>query len=245
MAMQWLLAAWLQRGSHRWLPLLICLSLLGACQSQSDPVLEDLLKREIVVLYTTEEPIIPDLPDDCCLYLPLEGFKNTKGKQADTVIVAGHGLPPYFASHDIEYVADAVASFQPELVVMNSCYGASTDILGAFSQRGLESYVVAAPFPIYQPGFIFEPAFFTGSLTEKIQAVRTEPEYPVLRWKINAEELQAVEKQVNALSPAELKQRLRRVLPALVRMEMPTAFGKDTEILVPLPPERFETHAGS
>lgn len=214
-----------------------CLLSLGipACQffSATSPA-------KIVVLYTTVEPIIPVLPKDCCLYIPLEGFRHDTQARAKTVIVAGHGKPPYFASHTYEFVAQAVASFQPELVVMNSCYGASTDILTALANRNLDAYVVAPPFPIYQPGFIFDPAFFTGTLKEKVRAVRTEPPYPILRWKINQGDLQGVQAQIATMSPAALKKNLRRVQPALVKVKFPTEFEKNSEILVPLPPERFK-----
>lgn len=194
----------------------------------------------IVVLYTREDPIIPELPDNCCEYIPLEGFRPSPQRRAATVIVAGHGKPPYYASHTYAQVAAAVASFQPELVVMNSCYGASTDILGALADHALDAYVVAAPFPIYKPGFIYEPAFFKGSLSEKVMAVRTEPAYPILRWKIAKQDLQAAAAALKQMSPEERRKRLRRVQPALVRMPLPTAFESKSEILVPLPPEQFE-----
>lgn len=212
--------------------MLLCIT---ACQyfSTSSPA-------RIVVLYTTVEPIIPILPKDCCLYIPLEDFRNDTQARAKTVIVAGHGKPPYFASHTFEFVAQAVASFQPELVVMNSCYGASTDILTAFAQHNMDAYVVAPPFPIYQPGFIFDPAFFSGTLKEKVRAVRTDPPYPILRWKINQRDLQGVQAQIAKMSPAALKKNLRRVQPALVKVKFPTEFEKNSEILVPLPPERFK-----
>lgn len=219
------------------LRMLLISALLPACRAAS--VSQASIRPEIVVLYTKDEPIIPVLPANCCEYVPLEGFANPGKRRASTVIVAGHGKPPYYASHSYQQVAAAVASFKPELVVMNSCYGASEDILGALSQAKLDAYVVAAPFPIYQPGFVYEPAFFKGRLIDKVMAVHTQPEFPILRWKISSSDLQRVEAAIASLPVKELRKRLRRVKPALVRMPMPTTFDKNSEILVPLPAERF------
>jgi len=217
----------------RYLGVLGCL-LFVACSQPADP------SKEIVVLYTREDPIIPDLPADCCRYIDLEDYQQVSPKSAKTVILAGHGQAPEYAGHDYAYVAKAIAAFAPELIVMNSCYGATTDILGALIANKSEAYIVAPPFPIYQPGFTYEPAFFTGTLQQKLQAVQTEPKYPLLRWKLNQTELQAVDQRVNKMSVKELSKRLRRVAPALVRVDFPTAFDAGGEILVPLPPERFK-----
>lgn len=225
----WKCPGWSLRGG-----ILLALALLAGCT----PTLAR-THPEIVVLYTREEPIIPHLPAHCCEYLPLEGFQPEAGRTARTVIVAGHGQPPEYAGHTFQQVADAVATFHPRLVVMNSCYGASTDILGALTAHRLDAYVVAAPFPIYKPGFVYDPAFFTGTLQEQLMAVHTDPAYPLLRWKLQAQDLQTVEAAVKQLPKETLLKRLRRVKPALVRMPLATPFEAHSEILVPLPPERF------
>jgi len=197
-------------------------------------------KHEMVVLYTSRDPILPDLPKSCCLWVPLENFQNSHDR-ARIVIVAGHGLPPYYAGFEKKIIAQAVRTYQPELIVMNSCYGASSDIFQAFTDQGLFSRVVAAPFPIYQPGFIFEPAFLAQerSLEEKIMAIRTDPSYPLVRWRLNAERLAELQAQVDQLPSEALKKRLRRVQPALVRMPFPSFQENKSEILVPVPVSRF------
>lgn len=208
--------------------------LLVAC---SRPSLDE---KSIVVLYTRKDPIIPILPANCCRYITLEDYQRFTDKPAQTVILGGHGQAPEYAGHNFEYVAKAIAAFSPELIVMNSCYGATNDILGALIANKSKAYIVAPPFPIYQPGFTFEPAFFTGTIQQKMQAVHTEPKYPLLRWKLNLAELQQVDQRVQKMSPKELRKRLRRVAPALVRIDFPTEFDSGGEILVSLPPGRFK-----
>ena len=195
----------------------------------------------IVILYTERDPILPALPKDCCLWYSLEKLPTNPIK-AQTVIVAGHGLPPYFAEHNVEHVAKSAALFQPELVVMNSCYGASLDILTALAKHTPETYVVAPAFRIYSPGFDYGDAFLNpeAKITEKIKAINTYPSYPILRWKLDLEALNALQSRVDKMSIEALKENLQRVKPPLVRLPFPSLFEPQSEILVPVPVKRFD-----
>jgi hypothetical protein len=198
-------------------------------------------KKSIVVLYTKSDVVVPDLPDNCCEYIPLEGFHNTTRK-AKTVILAGHGKPPIYASHTIKEVSEAIASFDPELVVMNSCYGSADILLDGLAKTGLKSMVVAPPFPIYLPGFTYDANFLNSELSveERAKSVRTEPYYPILKWNINTKDLIEAKRKVNTMSKTELKKNLRRVFPPLIRVKMPTKLEPNAEVLVMVPPEKLK-----
>ncbi len=197
--------------------------------------------KPVVILYTQKDPILPKLPKDCCLWVPLEKLPD-QAFEAQTVIVAGHGQPPYFAEHNVHQVAKAVAFFNPELVVMNSCYGASLDILSALAEQNMDAHVIAPAFRIYYPGFEYGPAFLApeASLMDKIKSVHTEPRYPILRWRLDSAALQKVQQQVDQMSIADIKSQLQRVQPPLLRLKFPSLFEPESEILVPVPVERFK-----
>ncbi len=198
-------------------------------------------KENIVILYTKKDVVMPDLPDDCCDYIPLENFKN-KGIKANTVILAGHGKPPLYAEHSIKEVSDAIASFSPQLIVLNSCYGSTDILLDGLAKNNLKSMVVAAPFPIYLPGFTYDANFLKTELSveERAKSVRTEPYYPILKWNINSKELDKTKKKIDFMSKKELKKNLRRVSPPLVRVSMPTKLEPKAELLVMLDPKKLK-----
>ena len=74
----------------------------------------------------------------------------------------------------------------------------------------------------------------------RVMAVDTVPPYPLLRWQLDPAVLSGIETQIAAMSPDELTQRLKRVLPALVRMPLPTTLSPKGIILIPVEPERFK-----
>jgi hypothetical protein len=183
----------------------------------------------------------PDLPQDLCPRFPLAGFKNP-GMQVDTVIVGGHSIPPIYVGQSPAALAKAVASFQPKLVVLETCYGATTPLLDALAATGLRSWVVAAPYQLPVRNLSYGPDFFTqADPTRRAMAVNTDPPYPLLRWQLDPVALRAVHAQVAAMSPAELRQRLKRVQPSLVKIPLPSQLEPRGRILVPVSAKRFAT----
>ncbi|MFN8577175.1 MAG: hypothetical protein U0354_09990 [Candidatus Sericytochromatia bacterium] len=217
------------------------LSFFIICSSISLNSCLNLKKENIVVLYTKSDVIVPDLPDNCCLYIPLENFKNTQ-LRAKTIILAGHGKPPLYANHSIEYVSKAIASFKPELIVMNSCYGSSDILLKGLIKVGLKSMVVAPPFPIYLPGFNYENDFLNPELSveERAKAVKVEPYYPILKWHLNEKELNESIKKVRNMSKSELKKNLRTINPPLVKVKLSSKLEPNSDLLVMVPPEKLK-----
>jgi len=88
---------------------------------------------DVVVLYAAEAPELRTVcPEGRCRYLPLEGFTcPAAAPPATAVIVAGHGQPPTWLSQGPVEVARAVRCFRPPVVVIDTCYGASSELLEA------------------------------------------------------------------------------------------------------------------
>lgn len=206
--------------------------LLASCGEQPVPV---------VVLYSQATPHIkPALPIGSYREFPLESFRNP-GLRADTVIVAGHSIPPDdYASHDPQTVAAATASFQPSLVVLDTCYGASTPILDALAQR-LDAWVVAPPFLIPIQGMRYDDGLFAVTdPARRARMVQTDPPSPILRWRLDREQLAETRQQVERMTAAELRSRLKLAVPALVRVDLPDGPKDNGQVLVPVPAERFK-----
>jgi hypothetical protein len=195
---------------------------------------------QVVVLYSSATPDMkPDCPPGRCAFLPLESF-TCPDVTAETVVVAGHSLPPVYAGAPARAVAQAVACFRPELLVLDTCYGASTPLLDELALLGQAPLVVAPPFMIPPRGLVYQPGFFApGETGERAMLLSTRPPYPLLRWRLDAVALRAVHQQVDRMDPGELVQRRRRVKPGLVRAPLPSPLAPDGEVLVLVPGERF------
>ena len=193
---------------------------------------------QVVVLYSSRTPhLVPPCPDGRCALVPLEGF-TCPGLPAETVVVSGHGLPPLYAGHPAPEVAAAVACFRPALLVLDTCYGASTPILDALATAGVTPLVVAPPFLVPPGGFVYPPEFFApGPVEDRARLLSTTPPAPLLRWRLDPAGLRAVHEQVERLSPAERVRRRQRTRPPLVRLPLPSALAPDGAVLVPEPSE--------
>ena len=198
-------------------------------------------RSKVVLLYAQKDrDKAPAFAGEPVREFALEGFQNP-GLTAETVVVGGHSIPPTYVGQPAAAVAKAVASFHPSVVVLETCYGASTPILKALADTGLRAWVVAAPYQLPVRDLHYTPVFFTATdVTTRVMAVDTVPSYPLLRWQLDSAVLSRIETQIAAMSPDELTQRLKRVMPALVRMPLPTAMSPKGIILIPVEPERFK-----
>ncbi|MBC7544643.1 MAG: hypothetical protein H7338_18125 [Candidatus Sericytochromatia bacterium] len=196
---------------------------------------------DVVLLYAEKErDKAPEFARTPVREFALEGFQNP-GLTAKTVVLGGHSIPPVYVGQPAAVVAKAIASFKPDVVVLETCYGASTPILRALADTGLRAWVVAAPYQLPVRDLHYTPAFFTAAdVRTRVMAVDTVPPYPMLRWRLDPVVLTAIESQVAAMGPDELTQRLKRVMPALVRMPLPTILSPKGLILIPVASERFK-----
>jgi apolipoprotein N-acyltransferase len=194
----------------------------------------------VAVLYSRHTPqMLPALPCDGCAGHAIEGFKP-RGERAKTVILSGDSLPPAYLGRPAAEVAAAIASFKPELVVLDTCFGASTPLLDALAEAGVKAQVVAPAFRIPASGLVYDAGFLAEpDPIRRAAMVRTEPVFPLLRTAIAPEFLRGVHAAVSAMPPAELKRRLKRTRPPLVQMHLPGRSDPSAALLVPVSAERF------
>jgi hypothetical protein len=209
------------------------LLLLGACQGPTRP--------EVVVLYSRQTPqMVSALPADRIALQAIEDVRPT-GKRVATVSLAGHSLPPMYLGLPARQVATAIASYRPELVVLDTCYGASTPLLQALADTGLRCWVVAPPYKLPETGFVFAPGFVDEpDPARRATMVGTAPIHPLLRWRLDAGRLADIRRQVDWMPAHDLQRHIQRVQPTLIRMALPTDLAPDGRVLVPVPVRRFD-----
>lgn|GEM_PF-2209290 len=189
---------------------------------------------DVVVLYAAEAPELRTVcPEGRCRYLPLEGFTcPAAAPPATAVIVAGHGQPPTWLSQGPVEVARAVRCFRPPVVVIDTCYGASSELLEALGD--LDAVFVGASSLIPGGGLRYDPGFFAaGDPEERAAAVHLD-HGELLRWRISQPELAETLAAVAAMPPDA-------VTPLLVRRAPPyvgVTLGGAGRALIPVPPDR-------
>ena len=119
------------------------------------------------------DPATPHLrtrcPQDRCAYYAVTD--PCPGRRYDTVVVAGHADPPTFLGTDAAGLAASITCFEPSLVVVDACYGASLALLDALSAQA--PLVIAAPSLVPEGGLHYGAAFFgTGSPQVRAEAVQ-------------------------------------------------------------------------
>lgn len=191
-----------------------------------------------IALYSLRAPsYLPACVPGGCDAVPIEKLRC---RPARTVIVAGHSLPPVYLERTAEQLATAIACFGPELIVLDTCYGATTELLRSLHRRQPDAVVVAAPFWIGAGGLIYEPAFFGPAPPEqRAQAVRSRGTLPLLRARIDPTVLAAAEARARALPPAARLAARRFREPELVAVP----FLPGQEVLIALDPEELTAHA--
>jgi hypothetical protein len=163
------------------------------------------------------------LPDGKVERFVIEGFRDD-GRRAETVVLAGHSVPPLYLDRPAEEVARAIVSFEPSLIVLDTCFGASTPLLEALAAAGSRAKVVAPAFLLPESGFRYAADFFARpDANSRAEAVRAEPDVRLLRWTITPEALKAPKAELEAMAPGALRRRLRHLAPYLVRVELPGA----------------------
>ncbi|MBK8265560.1 MAG: hypothetical protein IPK80_30050 [Nannocystis sp.] len=189
---------------------------------------------DVAVLYSERAPQLrARCPEGRCAYHPLEGFVCGESRAA-AVIVAGHGEPPDYLARPAAEVAAAIRCFAPALVVVDTCFGASSELLAALGD--LDAVVVAAASLLPSSGFVYDREFFTAEDPwRRAAAVRTQPATELLRWRNDPTALRDLLGQVDAMSASELGERLTRRRPTAVKVALPGG----GPVLVPIAWERL------
>lgn len=181
----------------------------------------DLPEGDVAVLYSRKAPRYrTPCPEGRCTYHALEDF-TCPGAPASAVVVAGHGRPPEWLSHSPTEIARAIRCFEPELVVIDTCLGASDVMLDAVAE--MDVVVVAAATLIPTGGLVYGAEFFTRSdPVERAAAVRLE-HGELVRWRTDRGELNAALARVRDMSADEVAAHLVRRSPAQVRVPLADA----------------------
>ncbi|MCB9546669.1 MAG: hypothetical protein H6706_12555 [Myxococcales bacterium] len=188
---------------------------------------------DVVVLYARDAPRYrARCPEGRCAHVAIEDF-TCGDERAKTVIVSGHGEPPTYLSRGAEEIGAAVRCLAPELVVFDTCHGASAALFQALGD--LPATVVASPGLLPPSGLVYGPGFFTEADPQRrAEAVRSVAG-PLARWRVDPAGLAAALAGVEAMGPEALRSRIARRKPAQIRLELsPTA-----TILVPVDPARL------
>lgn len=192
-----------------------------------------------VVLYSRSSPtVLPALPGGCCKRYAVEDL-GTRLSHARTVIFSGHSLPPGdYGGLSPGRLARAISAFHPQLVVLDTCYGASTPILRALAATGQHPWIVAPPFLISTRGLTFGRGFLAqADPARAARLVSTDPPYPLLRWKLDWSQLARARRAASRLEGEALRRHLVRSFPPLAAVPM-AGETPGGEVLVPLSPRR-------
>lgn len=189
---------------------------------------------DVAVLYSEQAPHLrARCPEDRCTYYPLEGFECGETRAA-AVIVGGHGRPPEYLARPAPEVAAAIRCFEPELVVIDTCFGASSELLQALGD--LDAVIVASTSLLPSSGFTYGPDFFAATdPAARADAVHTFPATSLLRWRNDPGELAELLARVETMSADDLGAHLARRAPPTVKVELPGG----GPVLVPIAWERL------
>jgi hypothetical protein len=158
---------------------------------------------------------------------------------AHTVIVTGHSLPPSVLGQPPDVIAEAIQCFSPELIVLDTCYGFSLELLESLAATGRTSLVVGPTRQLPPQGLRYDPRLFATEgleATERARLVEAPFGERLERWRLDAVSLERARRTLDAWDPPALEARLQRVFPHLVRVPLP---GTDAVALAEVAPARF------
>ncbi len=162
-----------------------------------------------------------------------------------TLVFTGHSRPPLFLGHPPEDLAALADCLQPEVVVLDTCYGFAAPLLDALAARGLTPLVVGTTDKLSVEGLRYDPAFFDPApLPAQQRAQHVHPRYGerLLVWAPEPAALAAARDRVAGWGPDMLEANLQRVHPNLVKVPLAEAQppgAPELIMLVPVAPDRF------
>jgi len=224
------------------------------------PNLSALAADQALVVFSRADPVnvqYVDCPPGQCSRVAIEdlladNLALCRSQPLRTVILSGDALEPRFLSHsagDVARVLRCVGG--SELLVLDICFGATTSLLDSLAAPGSQAVVVAATEPLPAAGLQYGPlAFGTGPATERAGYITGRADLPLQRFVLRSGLVAEAIRQTDAWSPTQLSAALRHVNPNLVsvRLDVPEsqrigANHTTLDVLVPVPPERFQISA--
>ena len=156
-----------------------------------------------------------------------------------TLVLTGHSRPPEFFGVEPTAIARLVACAEPELLVLDTCYGFSTELLTELAALDAPPLVVGSIHALSVEGLRYDPDFLTDpGLSAAERARHVHPRYgEVLQtWAPEAASLASAREVVASWTVDELEARLQRVHPNLVRVPLPES---EIVVLHEMAPARF------
>lgn len=196
----------------------------------------------VAVLHAGEgDPALqgPPCPAGHCVELSLDDPPCTAlDGPVPTVVLTGHSRPPVYLGRSPTVVAERIACLEPELVVLDTCYGFSAPLLAALADQDVDALVVGTVHQLSVEGLRYHPAFFEPGLSADARAHQVQPRYAEVlqRWTPDVGDLERSTQLVAGWDPATLEAHLQRVHPNLVRVPLGEA---ERWVLHEVAPARF------
>jgi len=171
-------------------------------------------------------------------WVPIEVFPIT----ASAVVVVGHGNLQRYASLTPSALARRIASLRPQLVVMETCYGASEPLVRQLITAGVDArtWLVGSTWMVPRDGFRYGPDFFDSSDPgERALGVSTNSTRSLEYVQLDPITLAEATKVQSVMSVTEMKDNLHSVLPNYVAV----SYGSG-KILFDVAPFRFRAPQG-
>lgn len=199
--------------------LLVYSAAAGAEDRRPDP------SPGVTVLYSkASEHLRPDCPPAECVFQAIEDLPQnpTPAPGAPrTLLVSGHSAPPRYLSKTAKEMAAIVGAFQPELIVFDTCFGASAELLTEVAAT-TKALVVAPPRLISGRGFHYGAGFFARDASPEARAgfVHTVPPTSLFVGRPDPDAIRAAVERTSRASGDEQRPWVRQWSPTLIAVEV-------------------------
>ena len=192
-----------------------------------------------VWLYSGSQPhVVRGECERSCLKVDIETFSCPPAAPAiPNLVVSGHSQPPEYLGGSASRIAAVADCFQPDLLVLDTCYGLSHDLLAAIAAVEPGVRVVGTTYKLPPAGLLYGEAFSDAGLSPEMRAaaVRTRSGKPLSMVQITPEEVSAAFDDAMSLPSTVLSERVVRLHPNLVKATLLSG----STILVRVEPEHF------
>ncbi len=186
-----------------------------------------------------QTPLVRGACEGACLDLAIEAADCPHPAPViPNLVVSGHSSPPEYLEGSASRIASVVQCYRPELIVLDTCYGASDELLSALGAVSPGVLVVGATYKLPLDGLLYDSAFYDDALPAELRAlaVSTRSGRPLSRLRVSPTQLNDTITSIKALPVNQLSTRLVRLHPNFVEATLPSG----ETILVRLDPAAFQ-----
>lgn len=180
----------------------------------------------------TQSPDVQNRCGDDCARVDIGG----PCRSARNLVFSGHSAPPAFLGSDAEALAQYARCTAPDLIVIDTCYGASYELLEALASAVPGVLVVAAAYKLPPNGLVYGTNFYDTSQPPEVRAasVSTRSGKTLTRLRLDLSVLHKLDATVRELPTQRLRAGLVRRHPNLYQADLAGA-----HMLFNIPSERF------